>query len=376
MQIEILNSIFDLDDTDRHLFSNSDNPFTRISFLETLEKTRCCSVETGWRAFHVLFKNDHQQSIGFMPCYIKQHSWGEFVFDWSWAQAYKEQGLNYYPKLLTAIPFTPVPGPRILATESSDIELILDYWLTQLPGYADQFGFSSWHLLFPETEKLIAPSPLLDRIDCQYHWFNHNYQSFDDILQRFSSRKRKNIKKERQSLEQKGVRAVRYSGSEITLPMIAVFFKFYCNTYFLRGHQPHLNQEFFTSLLSSMPDNIMLVLAYQEDKPIAGSWFFFDSEALYGRYWGCDQEISALHFECCYYQGMEFCIEQKLKTFNPGTQGEHKISRGFEPVTTTSYHWIKHQGFNQAIENYLRHERPEVRSYMKQARTHLPFKKD
>jgi len=376
MQIEILHSIFELEKTDRDQFTCSDNPFTRVSFLESLEQTKCCSINTGWKPFHILFKDDHQQAIGLMPCYIKQHSWGEFVFDWAWAQAYKEHGLDYYPKLLTAIPFTPVPGPRIITRPGYDSEAMLSFWLSQLPTYADRFNFSSWHLLFPENQLKITSSDLLARIDCQYHWFNHDYQSFDDILSHFASRKRKNIKKERASLIHKNIRVIRHTASQITPPMLEAFFRFYCNTYLIRGHQPHLNLAFFKSILCSMPDNIMLALAYQDEEIIAGSWFFFDTQTLYGRYWGCEQDVPGLHFECCYYQGMEFCVEKNLKIFNPGTQGEHKISRGFEPVSTQSFHWIKHQGFKQAIANYLNHERPEIQHYMTQVTSKLPFKKD
>lgn len=364
---------------DRNMLEVSDNPFSQFAFLDSLEESKCCSPATGWTAHHVVFRNDQHHILGLMPCYIKDHSWGEYVFDWAWAHAYRENALDYYPKLVTAIPFTPVTGPRFLVTNGTCDNDLLDYWLTTaLPELASQLNISSWHLLFSDanvTSKK-SNSELLERIDCQFHWRNKEYSSFDAMLETFSSRKRKNIRKERKSITDMGIELRRFSGIEIDQELLSDFYQFYVNTYEIRGHTPHLNMEFFKEILSKMPDKILLVMASSKGQNIAGALFFHDDKTLYGRYWGSYSNIPGLHFECCYYQGIEFCIEHSLKSFNPGTQGEHKISRGFEPVITHSRHWIKHADFSYAIKNFLAQEQQSVKQYAIQAKKLLPFKKE
>ncbi len=379
MHIELITDINALSEQDRLRLQVPAYPFLRLPFLSALESSGCCSPATGWHPHHVLWRDDDDVLLGFMPLYLKDHSWGEYVFDGSWAHAYQSHGLAYYPKMLTAVPFTPVPGPRILVAAGVDPDHLMQVWLQKMPKIAASLQASGWHLLFavdrPHSPSDIKPSPvILERNDCQFHWYNHSYSSFDAVLLDFTSRKRKNIRKERDSIVQRGIRLQRYKGSEITDALMETFFTFYQNTYHIRGHRPHLNQAFFRDILTQIPDTLLLVMATQNDEPIAGSLFFFDKDTLYGRYWGANADIPGLHFECCYYQGIEFCIDENISSFNPGTQGEHKISRGFEPTMTRSLHWIQNPQFSDAIADFLTQERTAVATYAAEAATLLPFK--
>lgn len=385
MHIEFLKNITSLTEHDQLTLQMPEYPFLRFSFLKALESSGCCAPETGWHPHHVLWRDDEGRLLGFMPLYLKEHSWGEYVFDGSWAHAYQAHGLPYYPKMLTAIPFTPVPGPRILTSEGVDPEVLMQQWLHDLPRIAERLGVSGWHELFPltahqshQTGQIHQPGEtqtvLLERHDCQFHWFNHHYQNFDAVLADFTSRKRKNIRKERAGFAQRDITLHRIKGEAITVDLMDTFFSFYQNTYHIRGHRPHLNRAFFTEILTTMPDTLLLVIAEQQGVPFAGALFFFDSDTLYGRYWGTTADIPGLHFECCYYQGIEFCIDENISSFNPGTQGEHKISRGFEPTVTRSLHWIQNPQFSIAIADFLTQERAAVATYAAEAATLLPFK--
>lgn len=372
-----------------------DYPFARYEFLKALEASGSVSEATGWTSIPLCVEQGDMLAA-VMPLYLKTHSWGEYVFDQEWAHAYQRHGLAYYPKLLTAIPFSPVTGPRLLVNKAikgaDELDAIHRAALHHLGEVLAQRQLSGWHCLFPDqsmvdtlihcpallpdSEHLLASNvpQIAIRHGCQFHWFNRDYRSFDDFLARFSSRKRKNVKKERQAITDQGLVLTRVEGREMGADDWQQFYCLYADTYHKRGHQPHLRASFFTSIGATMPENILVDWALYKGQRVAAAFFLKDSETLYGRYWGCVKDFHALHFEACFYRGIEYCIDHKLKRFDPGAQGEHKISRGFEPVITKSAHWIMHPGFRPAIAEFLKHEQPHIAHYQREAATLLPFK--
>ncbi|MET3998942.1 GNAT family N-acetyltransferase [Marinobacterium sp. MBR-109] len=350
----------------------TDYPFLRYEFLHALEASGSVGPGTGWQPLHLELSDAGETSL-LMPLYLKSHSWGEYVFDWIWADAYERHGLNYYPKLLTAVPFTPATGPRF-GTRMSHSDV-----MQQLPdlvhSVCSQTGASSWHGLFlPQPELQRAPPQLQQRLGAQYHWFNRDYRDFDDFLDRFNSRKRKAVRRERKKVQEQGISLKRINGQEISSEQLDLFYRFYQMTYLKRGRQGYLAPDFFHRLHQSMPEQLLLVLAEREGDAIAAALCFIGEDTLYGRYWGCAEEYDCLHFEACYYQGIEFCIERGLARFDPGAQGEHKIQRGFEPVPTGSLHWIAHPGFDAAIRDFLKQETPAMQEQIKSLTGWLPFK--
>ncbi|MEC7545321.1 MAG: GNAT family N-acetyltransferase [Pseudomonadota bacterium] len=345
-------------------------PFLRYDFLHALEATGCVSPETGWTPSHLLKLDSEGTPTLVLPAYIKDHSYGEYVFDWQWAEAYASYGMQYYPKLLIGIPFTPVPSPRWLGNIHSISDLSVS-----LSDFCTSKGLTGWHMNFPNVE-LPDGHQASERQGCQFIWRNKDYRSFDDFLASFASRKRKNLLKERRRIPDQGLHVARYAGSDITPEMIDTFYQCYCDTYYRRRSHPYLTASFFQLIRETMSDQLMLVLAEDEEGPCAAALCFFDEHALYGRYWGCLRDYDALHFEACYYQGIEFCIEQGLTMFNPGTQGEHKIARGFAPEFTRSYHWLAHSEFNNAIAQFTRQEAPYIAEYAREAAQKLPFKQE
>lgn len=351
----------------------TDYPFLRYEFLHSLERSGSVGKGTGWHPLHLIVQ-DGEQPVAVMPMYLKQHSYGEYVFDWAWADAYNRYGLDYYPKLITAIPFTPAYGPRFgSALAEEDLAKILS---ETLPEIAEKVGASSWHGLFtPATLRdALAGNHIMPRLGSQYHWFNKQYESFDDFLERFSSRKRKNLRKERRKVQDQGVELRVFEGKEITPSHFQHFYDFYQLTYLKRGRKGYLTPEFFTLLHETMPEQLVMVMAFVDDKPVAGALSLKSSTTLYGRYWGCLEEYDSLHFETCYYQGIEYCIREGLQRFDPGAQGEHKIQRGFEPIETWSVHWIQEEGFREPIARFLEEEEAMMRKQIAELTTWLPFK--
>jgi predicted N-acyltransferase len=374
---EFLESITQLSSSEWNNLLGSDNPFLQHEFLLALEESGCTSARTGWRPSHLVIRNSEEKLLAIMPLYIKNNSMGEYVFDWSWADAYYQHGVEYYPKFVTAVPFTPSVGPRICIDPAEDFESILAEIVEQVQQRARVLNASSWHILFPEqklSDKLVERG-LPQRTGCQYQWFNKNYSDFDNFLESFSSRKRKNLKKERKKIQDSDIRFEWLEGHEITSEQWQSFYRFYQNTYLVRGRSAYLNLPFFLELARLMPEKILLVLAKKDDVYIAGALSFKDSIALYGRYWGCDEEWQFLHFETCYYQGIEYCIKHSLHKFDSGAQGEHKIQRGFEPVFTYSNHWIAHPQFSAAIKQFIKEEENHLSRYQKLAEKYLPYKK-
>ena len=380
MHSHFIDAISKISSTDWNAITGVDYPFTRYEFLSALEKSGAVSRENGWEPHHLLLY-DQEELIAVMPLYLKYHSYGEYVFDWAWADAYQKHHLNYYPKLLRAIPFTPATGPRLCIKNNHIEENIYHHVYEALIKEAEKLNASSCHILFPETEvkNCFKQSGFLTRTGVQYHWFNHAFTSFDDFLGTFSSRKRKNLKKERMKVNQQAITLKIFEGDKVSTDIWERFYYFYQMTYAKRsGHGGYLNQRFFEYIAKTMPENIVLVLAYRDGEEntnaIAGALNFRDSTTLYGRYWGCVEEFDYLHFEACYYQGIEYCINNKLKRFDPGAQGEHKIQRGFVPISTWSNHWIKHPEFNRAIGDFLAEEKLEIKRYITKAAELLPFK--
>ena len=361
---------------------DTDNPFVQHAFLLALEESGCAGPLTGWQPQHMMLLNGGKP-LAVLPLYAKDNSYGEFVFDWGWAEAYQRVGLDYYPKLVTAIPFSPVAGPRVGVSRAARPQKVFAGLLAALHELAEQHGYSSWHLLFPGKRLRSAllefegEGAFLQREAVQFHWYNRNYGGFDDFLATLRSSRRKNVKRERRLVAEQGISLQRKIGSAITDEEWRGFFNCYVNTYRKRsGHDGYLNREFFDLLRASMSTQLMLVVARHDSEIIACSLFLFDSDRLYGRYWGALQEFSCLHFETCFYQGIEFCIDNGLKEFDPGTQGEHKLMRGFEPVKSASYHWIADTRFRAAIADFLAHEKRSTDRYQKEAKTFLPYKKE
>ena len=358
--------------------AGSNSPFLKHEFLLALEQSGSVSAETGWQPCHLaVFAEDSKQLLAAMPLYLKNHSYGEYVFDWSWADAYQRHGHAYYPKLLTAIPFTPSQSPRVLADSPERMQALMPHIISAVMKYAEQSGASSWHILFPDTSAsaLFAKAGLVRREACQFHWRNRDYQSFDGFLDTFSSRKRKNLRKERADVKAQGISFERLQGEEISDAIWDRFYQFYQNTYHIRGQHGYLTRDFFRQIHASMPEAAFLVMAQRHGEYIAGALFFEGAESLFGRYWGASDDYQNLHFETCYYQGIEYCIEHQLTLFDAGAQGEHKLRRGFEPVSTESYHWIQEPAFRHAIADFCAQEIDHVRTYKEAAVQQLPFKR-
>ncbi|WNO09271.1 GNAT family N-acetyltransferase [Teredinibacter sp. KSP-S5-2] len=366
------------------LFHHSDNetqpyPFICHEFLAALENAGCTTETTGWKPQHLLvFHNS--ELIAAMPLYLKYHSYGEYVFDWSWADAYARYGLEYYPKLLNAIPFTPSVGPRFgLApfVSGDEKENIYSFAIGKIQEHAENIHASGFHCLFPSNFPSKTKNGFSTRIGCQFRWQNNNYRTFDEFLTTFNSRKRKSVKKERKDILSQNIIFKRRKASELSSEDWQRFYFLYRDTYLKRsGHDGYLNLEFFLQAASALPKQTLLVTAHKQMKTdfFAAALYFMDSHTLYGRYWGTIEDINGLHFETCYYQGIEYCIENNLHSFDSGAQGEHKIQRGFTPIETCSYHWIRHAEFSHAIHQFVNEEAKEIKRYITDCSNYLPFK--
>ncbi len=376
LEIHFLTSLQEISAQRWNALAGTDYPFLRHEFLDLLEQSGCCDRASGWQPCHAtLYRGD--QLIALMPLYLKSHSYGEYVFDWSWADAWQRSGLNYYPKLVTAAPFTPATGPRLCLAPGEDKAAVYAWLLQAIRQFAQENGISSWHVLFPSIEdgELLQGMGTSLRIASQFHWFNEGYACFDDFLASFNSRKRKSLKRERRRVQEQGIELRVLEGEAISAVDWERFYQFYQMTYAKRsGHGGYLNRAFFLGLADAIPTHCVMVLAYQKDRAVAGALYFRSSDTLFGRYWGCEQELDCLHFEACYYQGIEYCIRHELQRFDPGAQGEHKIQRGFTPIKTCSNHWIADERLRAAIEDFTEREQPQIESYIDSASDYLPFR--
>ncbi len=381
LTLNFVQSIEDIGREQWNGLTGTTNPFTRYEFLHALEVTACTSKETGWQPQHVAVYSgaeDNSDLVAVMPLYLKSNSWGEYVFDWSWANAYQSYGFEYYPKFVSAAPFTPSFGRRYFVQQSYDARAVVALISEKIKEKAEIIGASSWHILFPDEEQhtLLSEMELQPRIATQFHWANDGYSSFDDFLAALNSRKRKSIRRERKQVVDQSITFRRTEGRDITEQQWADFYLYYHSTYLARGMQGYLKRSFFRTIAETMPEQIFMISAESEGVDIAAALFFKNEEKLFGRYWGCRQEHQFLHFETCYYQGLDYAIEHRLKSFDAGAQGEHKIQRGFSPISTYSNHWIANPGFSAAIADFLKEERPHIIAYQKEASSLLPFKQE
>ena len=365
MQINIHSKIEQIPAKDWNSLVKDNNPFLRHEFLSALESHGCVSDEFGWRPCHIsIYDND--TLLAAMPLYSKTNSYGEFVFDHAWADAYQRNQIPYFPKLVSAIPYTPASGQRLLCRDE-DSERVFPLLIKTIQQFATQQNYSSFHCLFPlsNEQSWMSENGLFTRHDCQFHWNNDNYQCFDDFLAKLEKKKRKNIRQERKRVAQQNITLRQLNGHTATDKDWQNFALFYQQTFAEKHGTATLNEGFFKEVASKLPDQVILVLADNEQgECIAGSLMFASDTTLYGRHWGCIEQVDKLHFEACYYQGIEFCINNKLQVFEPGAQGEHKIARGFIPTLTRSSHWLNNSPFEQSVLDYVKHEEEAIKHYM------------
>ena len=353
------------------------SPFLKHAFLNTLEETGCVGDHTGWQVAHLgLYKEEHL--VGAMPLYLKQHSYGEFVFDWSWAQAYEQQGMQYYPKALCAIPFTPVQGSRILFTPDQPAVEIQSQLIKGLKTLVLQNHLSSAHILFPLADQIpeITGQGFMLRDSVQFHWHNQEFTSFEEFLSVLTMKRRKNIRREREQVAKENISFRHIPGQMANHADWEFFYRCYANTYLEHHSSPYLKENFFKLLCGRMPENLHLIIAQRNHKPNAASLLVVDAIAskAYGRYWGAIEHIPLLHFETAYYQAIEYCIEHGIKTFEGGAQGEHKMARGFLPTTIHSAHFIADPRFAKAVKHFLEREHQGIGAYVDELAEHSPLK--
>lgn len=370
LTLQITDSITDVNSVDWDALAG-DMPLLSHAFLAALETSGSVGDGTGWQPNHLLVFDD-KQLVGVMPLYLKNHSYGEYVFDWAWADAYARNGLHYYPKLLSAIPFTPITSQRLL-TNKPEVQDLMIKALMQMMGKQQ---LSSAHVLFPDKDSADAFSRAgwLKRNGVQFRWQNENFDNFDAFLNILSHDKRKKIRQERKKVVASGIVCKPIKGADITSEQWDFFYRCYENTYFEHRSSPYLTPEFFQQIGRTMPQNILLILAYADNEPVAAALNLYHQTTLYGRYWGAVKYVPNLHFELCYYQAQEFCIAEKIQYFEGGAQGEHKLARGFKPRSTCSYHKIAHPQFARAIEDFVHRESEDVDAYTNELEERAPFK--
>ena len=357
--VKVLENIDAIAPSEWDACAGTDNPFVRHTFLRALEDSDSVGKQSGWLPQHLVIEDEEGRLLGAVPMYLKSHSQGEYVFDWGWADAYERAGGRYYPKLQASIPFSPVAGPRLLVRPGDMTATIRSALVAGLIEIAKQYGVSSLHVTFAEEPDadFLESSGFLIRHGHQFHWKNDGYETFDDFLENLSSRKRKNIRKERRKVEEAGIRVQTLNGPDIKPQHWDEFHRFYVSTYDRKWGYPYLTRDFFAMLGEEMADQVALVRADIDDLAIAGALNLVGADALYGRNWGCAGRYKFLHFEACYYRAIAFAIERGLTTVEAGTQGPHKIQRGYLPQRTYSAHWIRDQGFRNAVADYLERER-------------------
>lgn len=375
MEVTVNDSISAIDARSWNALADG-NPFLRHEFLLAAESSGSACGASGWTPRHLACRVAGELR-GAMLLYEKTHSWGEFVFDWSWARAYEQAGLHYYPKLVSAAPFSPAAGQRILLKDPADSQ-VFDALIDAALRLVEDRDCSSLHILFPLEGELdgLRRRGFCVRKDCQFHWRNRNYTHFDDFLASLSSAKRKKARRERRRVEESGITFRRLHGADLDDALWRAVYRLISLTFMQRGNLPYFNLDFFTQIGQSMPENILVILAEKNAEPVAAAVFLEGEHTLYGRYWGSDGYFDALHFETCYYQGIDYCIDSGKRVFEPGTQGEHKISRGFLPAATWSAHWLRHPRFFSAIDAYVDDERRHIDSYMDAVNAHSPYRNE
>jgi len=353
---------------------SADNPFENLQYLQAMEESKSAAKNTGWIPSH-LGELDDGKLKSFLPLYKKFNSYGEFIFDHQWANALQQTGRNYYPKLLTAIPFTPCEGDRVLGGNKEQKINLIDSCIKRL----EEEQIESWHILFPNDagKKIFRGQNFIERFNYRFVWHNNNFSSFDDFLSVFTSRQRATIRKERKSIAREEITFKSKNFDEITSEDWDLFYGFYEITYYERGQNPYLTKEFFYKInTANQILKPIIFFAYYQGEAIAASLCFQGQDTLYGRHWGASKKIKNLHFECCYYQGIDYCIQNKIKFFDPGVQGEHKIRRGFQPKLDSSFHYFLHDDLGDAVSNFCSSEKKQIENYIEACKSYTPFNKD
>ena len=376
MKLAVHESIDDIDPRQWNALAGPHNPFLRHEFLAALEHTGCVGPGTGWQPCPLTLSDEHGLAAASLA-YLKSDSYGEFVFDFAWAQAYARHGLDYYPKLVVAVPFTPASGPRLLVRADPAGAGLEERLLEAVQERATHEQLSSAHALFldPAGQAACEAAGWLLRRDCQFQWTNRGYRDFEHYLETFTAEKRKKIRRERRRVHEAGIRFETHFGGDIDRSLLARVHAFHRDTFLRHGREPYLSGAFFEEIARTLGDVLMVKVAVHRREPVAAAVFLRSTETLWGRYWGAAADFHSLHFETCYHQGIEFCIERGLRTFEPGTQGEHKVSRGFEPRLTWSAHFIADERFRAAIRRYLGEEAVAIEAYAGQIREHVPYRK-
>ena len=381
LQMQVLSAIADIPAEQWNALHASKNPFIQHQFLNALERHGCVSERYGWIPKHLLF-HQGDELVAAMVLYEKHNNYGEFVFDHAWQQAWDSVGLNYYPKLVSAAPYTPASGPRILLAGSltadpKQVQQVYAEIVENLQNFATENGYSGTHILFSdEQQQLAQQSEVILRHDVQFQWFNQNYRSFDDFLATLKPKKRKNISQERRKLAEHDITFRVMSGTEASEQDWQDFDFFYQKTFIEKWSTPTLNLAFFQEIAQTMPEHIVLVMAQRDGKNIAGALMFRSNNVLYGRHWGCAEQVKHLHFETCFYQGIEYAIQYGLQRFEPGAGGEHKISRGFIPVPMQSSHWLTVNPFVQGIADFVQQEQQMIDDYMQEIWQTSPYREN
>lgn len=377
MHTSIVTNLDQIAATDWNRLAPADgNPFLRHEFLAALERHGCVGERWGWLPHH-LVAYEGKVPVGAVPLYLKYNSYGEFVFDWGWAEAYRRAGLRYYPKLVATIPYTPATGPRLLvAPGTADAARVRATLINGALDLTRELGASSLHWLFTDPEEMpqLASLGMARRVGCQFHWHNHGYRDFADFLDGFASAKRKKVRRERRRVAEAGIELEVLDGHRAKQSHWRIFYDFYRDTFDKLGGYATLSLQFFQALGATMPDNIVLVLARRQGRYVAGALSLRGDEVLYGRHWGCHEDFHSLHFEACYYAGIDYCIHHGLRRFEPGAQGEHKVARGFVPSATWSAHWIADPDFAMAARRFTAEEQALMAAYVRKLETHLPYK--
>ncbi len=379
--IQVISGLHEVAAADWDCNANPDpakrNPFVSHAFLKALEDAGCVRPETGWQPQHLLLMNPDGGIDGCMPVYAKSHSKGEYVFDYGWADAYENAGGRYYPKLLCAVPFTPVPGPRYLVHDGPNRNERRQYLASGAAELVRRHGLSSLHVNFLSEEewKVSADLGFLQRTDQQFHWHNQGYQTFDDFLEGLASRKRKTVRKERREAIANNLTIEWLTGADIKEHHWDSMYEFYMDTGSRKWGRPYLNRTFFSLLGQTMARDCLLIMASHGGKYIAGALNIIGGDSLYGRYWGTIEHHPCLHFEVCYYQAIDFAIQHGLDRVEAGAQGEHKLARGYMPTATYSAHWLPDPGFRSAVARYLDHERNYIEGSREQLALYAPYRR-
>ena len=377
MRARFVNRIDDIPEDAWNRLVVDGNPFLTHAFLAALEHQGAVGEYTGWEPRHLIVE-DGTALLGALPLYLKFHSFGEFVFDWAWANAYERAGIAYYPKLVIGIPYTPVTGPRLLTgAPGPGSDDIIDLLINTVTEHARQTGLSSIHYLFIESrdKQRLDACGLLPRYGCQFHWFNRDYRDFAAFLSQLNARHRKKIRHERRRIAEQGINVEVLSGDQVSETQWQFFHRCYQSTFDKKANFAPLTAAFFQEIGACLGRQVVLMLAYQRDEPVASALFLRSHDTLFGRYWGCVREFDYLHFELCYYQAIDYCIRNGLSRCESGAQGEHKISRGFAPVATYSAHWIANPEFHDVIGQFVRYEKSGIEEYITEMQTHLPYRR-